>query len=66
VILLVLVITYLSKILPPFDVSVVYISGVNLHFSFKVGVDESIVNASLVILQSKNTNNAKVRLDLNS
>jgi hypothetical protein len=27
--------------------------------SFKFGVEESIVNASLVRLQSKNTNNAK-------
>jgi hypothetical protein len=34
--------------------------------SFKVGVEESIVNAPFVRLQSKNTNNAKVRLDLNS
>jgi hypothetical protein len=43
------------------------ISSVHLNFKFilKVGVEESIVNAPLVSLQSKNTNNAKseVRCD---
>jgi hypothetical protein len=40
--------------------------GCFFKFHLKVGVEESIVNAPLVSLDSKNTNNAKVRLDLNS
>jgi hypothetical protein len=32
---------------------------VTLKFILKVGVEESIVNAPLVSLQSKNTNNSK-------
>jgi hypothetical protein len=33
--------------------------GCSLKFILKVGVEESIVNAPLVSLQSKNTNSAK-------
>jgi hypothetical protein len=33
--------------------------GCSFKFILKVGVEESIVNAPLVSLQSKNTNNAK-------
>jgi hypothetical protein len=35
------------------------ILGVHLNLSEEAGVEESIVNAPLVSLQSKNTNNAK-------
>jgi hypothetical protein len=38
---------------------------ISFKFILKVSVEEAIVNALLVSLQSKNTNNAK-RLDLNS
>jgi hypothetical protein len=40
--------------------------GYSFKFILKVGVEESIVNAPLVSLRGKNTNNAKVRLDLNN
>jgi hypothetical protein len=39
-------------------VSIFYI-GCSFKFILKIGVEESIVNAPLVILQNKNTNNAK-------
>jgi hypothetical protein len=40
--------------------------GCSFKFILKVGLEELIVNAPLFSVQSKNTNNAKVRLDLNS
>jgi hypothetical protein len=38
------------------------VSSVHLNFPSKLTVEESIVNAPLVSLQSKNTNNAKSEL----
>jgi hypothetical protein len=39
-------------------------TGCSFKFILKVGIEESIVNAPLVRLQSKNTNKSKVRLAL--
>jgi hypothetical protein len=41
-------------------------TGFSFKFILKVVIEESIVNAPIVRLQSKNTNNAKVRLALYS
>jgi hypothetical protein len=38
--------------------------GCSFNFILKVGVEESIVNAPFVTLQSKNTNNAKSKVRL--
>jgi hypothetical protein len=39
--------------------------GCSIKFILKVGVEESIVNAPLVSLQSKNTNNGKSKVKFN-
>jgi hypothetical protein len=38
----------------------------SFKFLLYVALEESIVNAPLISLQSKKTNDAKIRLDLNS
>jgi hypothetical protein len=51
----------LLKVRPKFVSSNI---GCSFKFPVKVGVEESIVNAPLVRLQSKNTNNAKSEVKL--
>jgi hypothetical protein len=40
-------------------VNLIYCVGCSFKFLLKVGLEESVVNAPLVNLHSKNTNNAK-------